>query len=275
VGLPRRLAYYIERETGEEYWDDMWDTTTLPLLLQVAGESRLTGFLEHHIQAGARVLEAGCGLGQYVRYFSERGVDITGVDYAPQAVARHREAYPDSDVRIGDVEQLDFPDDSFDVYISIGLIEHYRDGPAALLTEARRVVKPHGHILLSTPYLNGARLLLARRFRGQMERVRRRGGVFYQWAFSAAELDSVLATSGFRVWDRDLYNVGKGARMVRSLLTPHDKAIDTRLRAQAGKHAAVDAQPTARSRGHRALLAHPISLHGFAHMQVVSAENVV
>jgi SAM-dependent methyltransferase len=258
----RRLAYYVEHHTDAEYWDSVWDTSTMDGLLASARISPLTAFLERHIGPCDRTLEAGCGLGQYVRHFSEHGVQITGVDYAEAAIGRHLQLFPESDVRVGDVENLPFPDDSFDVCISLGLVEHYEHDPSPLLAEARRVLAPGGRLLLSVPYLNASRAVLAPRFRAHMEAIRRDGGEFYQWAFSRRALDGILRRAGFTVTDRGLYDVGKGVRLVGGLFG----------RASPAAPAAPEPVPPPSSLPLRRAVAHnALALRTFAHMQIVCA----
>jgi SAM-dependent methyltransferase len=264
--LRRREPLAYNRATADnQFWTEHWASETLTHLLEVAETSPLTGFVSSYVRTGRRVLEGGCGLGQYVRYFGRQGVDIVGVDFSGPAIARHREEFPDSDVREADLEALPFEDGSIDVYISLGVIEHAEHGAAAILSEARRVLAADGDLLLSTPYLNLSRRLLRRRIEREQQAARDAGASFYQYAFDAPTLDAILAEAGFRVVERFRYDPGRGVRDVRSLIA--------RGRASARRVNAQNASPRHRGRLVRSLLYSPPVLATFAHMQIVSARR--
>src|SRR3954451_17322753 len=157
-----RIAYH-RRAPSAEYWSEQWERESFDRLLEVARHSPLTRYLEREIRPGDRVLEGGCGLGQYVHHFASRGVDISGIDYSRVAVEKHLALNPGSQVVVGDLGDLPFPDASFDVYVSLGVLEHYEDGPAGILAEARRVLVDDGRLIASVPYLSISRRLLRSR----------------------------------------------------------------------------------------------------------------
>jgi SAM-dependent methyltransferase len=257
-----RLAFF--RATPDAaFWSAHWSRESLDHLLAVAEASPLTRFVERHVRPGDRVLEGGCGLGQYVLYFGRRGVRITGVDFSDEAVAVHRALHPTSDMRVADLAELPFDAGEFDAYVSLGVVEHYRDGGAAILREARRLLKPSGRLILSVPYLNLSRRLLRRRIERREGSLAARGGEFYQYAFTERALDDLLRDAGFLVIDRSYYDVGRGVRDTRSLLArrraPHEP-VHRRTR-----------RPQQRGAAKAALLYAAPTLRTFAHMQIVAA----
>ena len=96
---------------------------------------------------GLRVLEIGVGLGADHQRFAEAGADLWGIDLTERAVehTRHRLAAfgLTSHLAVGDAEHLDFPDDSFDLVYSWGVLHHSPDTPKAI-AEVWRVLKPGG-----------------------------------------------------------------------------------------------------------------------------------
>ena len=260
------LAYFRQR-ADEGFWSRQWAQTSLADLLAVAEVSAITRFLERHVQPGRRVVEGGCGLGQYVAYFQRQGVRIVGVDYSESALAAHRERFPESDLCRADLAELPFDDQSFDVYISLGVIEHYDDCGRAILAEAERVLAADGCLLLSTPYLNYSRRLLRSSIERRQAAIAHAGGDFYQYAFRERALDGILEEAGFSVRERSYYDPGRGLRDVRALRPRRTCAT----RAGGGTPAVQGPLPPRRGRLAHSLLYSRPSLRTFAHMQIVSA----
>jgi SAM-dependent methyltransferase len=96
----------------------------------------------------ARVLDAGCGSGRNMIEFSSLGT-VTGIELSETSVAlaRGREA---GEIVSGSVLEMPFPDDSFDLAVSLDVIEHLEDDLTAL-RELRRTVAPGGALLVTVP----------------------------------------------------------------------------------------------------------------------------
>jgi SAM-dependent methyltransferase len=166
-------------------------------LLGIARASPLTDLIERYLPRAGRVLEAGCGLAQYVLLLRERGRAAAGVDWSLEAVrAGARAGAP---VAVMDLRALAVATGCIAAYLSLGVVEHDPAGPDAILEEAARVVPPGGTLLLSVPYWNGVRRLAAPLLRRQARMTREAGGQFYQYAFTRRELGGVLAAHGFAV----------------------------------------------------------------------------
>jgi SAM-dependent methyltransferase len=100
---------------------------------------------------GLRVLEIGCGMGTDGAQFAKAGAIYTGIDLTDAAVELARKRFQVSglkgEFRVADAERLDFPDASFDLVYSHGVLHHTPDIEAAV-REIHRVLKPGGRAMV-------------------------------------------------------------------------------------------------------------------------------
>lgn len=115
---------------------------------------RLRFFSRHfRLQAGERVLDAGCGCGRLVPVIGEAiGADgrLVELDFAPGMLETGRgKPHADNVVFVlGDVHCLRLPDDEFDKVIALALLPHIDDKVIAL-KEFRRVLRPGGLLVIA------------------------------------------------------------------------------------------------------------------------------
>jgi len=95
------------------------------------------------IGEGTRVLDVGCGSGEFCAMVAERGGIPSGIDAAEGMIEVARSRLPDADLRVGAMESLPWPDDSFDVVTGFNSFQFAADIRVAL-AEAKRAAKPGG-----------------------------------------------------------------------------------------------------------------------------------
>jgi SAM-dependent methyltransferase len=105
-------------------------------------------YLRPMLPPGGNAVEIGAGSGRLlIRLGQERTYRLVAVDYAPYAVRAVRENLRRSGLRgealFGDALALPFADRSFDVVLSGGLLEHFRE-PGLVISEMARVLRPGG-----------------------------------------------------------------------------------------------------------------------------------
>jgi SAM-dependent methyltransferase len=100
------------------------------------------------VPSGVRILDAGCGTGRNMQEFAALG-PVAGVDPSPDAIEFCRRRGIEGVTR-GTIEELAFPDGSFDLVVATDVLEHLRDDRAAL-RELRRVATPGAHLLCTVP----------------------------------------------------------------------------------------------------------------------------
>lgn len=89
--------------------------------------------------AASSLLDVGTGSGLFAEAFSKRGLEVAGVDDAPEMLDLARAHVPGGDFKRGRAEALPYGDASFDL-VFLGLVLHETD-PILALREARRVAR--------------------------------------------------------------------------------------------------------------------------------------
>lgn len=97
---------------------------------------------------GARLLDLGCGSGEFLLSARDAGWDVVGVDFDSKAVEVGRQK--GLDVRMGGVEVLDPSVEKFDVITLSHVIEHVHQ-PVEVLKYCYSLLKPDGFLWLETP----------------------------------------------------------------------------------------------------------------------------
>ncbi len=195
-----RLVWYAQ-PADEAYWDRHWADKVRPDYFEEARRARLVDLELGRVvldafEQGGPVLEAGCGAGWWVAALQAHGYDIDGIEYSAPLVARINDVDPELPVRCADATALDRPDGHYRSYLSLGVMEHRREGPAVFLAEAFRLLAPGGRAVISVPSFGPLR-----RAKG---RLRRYGSPvqappFYQYGFQTAEFSRLVADAGFQI----------------------------------------------------------------------------
>jgi len=132
--------YTREARASAEYFDEIerrryrWHYHLAELFASLQGK-------------GGKLLEIGCGIGVDSVQLARAGFEVTAVDLTDAAIDVARRFATARDVsidfRTANAEGLDFPDETFDVVYSFGVLHHTPDVERAV-EEVRRVLKPGG-----------------------------------------------------------------------------------------------------------------------------------
>lgn len=116
--------------------------------------------LRHIKNKDVKILEAGCGLGEVVKYLHDAGYENTyGIEINSDVVAFLNQRYPELKITHGDILQMPYSKNFFDVILSYGVIEHFPEGPSRPLQAMFNVLKPGGIAVITVPSFNLIRKL--------------------------------------------------------------------------------------------------------------------
>ena len=192
----------------KQAWDENWKPHEVERLLEIFEYPRVKKQLklyEKYLPMNEKILEGGCGLGPYLIYLHRRGYDITGVDYNKKPLEKIKEYDSSLNVEVMDVRDLSFSNASFGGYLSLGVIEHFPEGPENVIEEANRVLKPSGIFIVQVPIMNiflmlkyPLELLKRNKF---IRKVLGKENKCYYWQqyFKAGKLKKLLQKRGFEV----------------------------------------------------------------------------
>jgi SAM-dependent methyltransferase len=120
-----------------------------PSQVWTPGLERRLGLIREHVHLeNKRILDAGCGVGAFVRRLREFSPDVYGFDVERESVLRGVEEVPNLMLGVG--ERLPYKDGTFDVILMHEVLEHVDDDLQAL-REARRVLASGGRLVIFCP----------------------------------------------------------------------------------------------------------------------------
>lgn len=142
-----------------EYYEELWQH--LPEQLTPPDWELRRAFLLAHARTGDRVLDIGCGQGEFTALLAAAGTAVLGIDVADAALDRARSRHPGVDFRRVEADgRLSLDDNSFDLVWASEVIEHIPD-TGRWLSEVRRVLVPGGRLLVTTPAHDRLRVAVA------------------------------------------------------------------------------------------------------------------
>jgi 2-polyprenyl-3-methyl-5-hydroxy-6-metoxy-1,4-benzoquinol methylase len=148
----------------------------------------------------SKILDLGCGVGIYVLALQRRHYDVEGIDYSEELVSAAKKNYPELKIFYQDATKTHYEDESFDIILSLGVVEHSESGPELFLKEIHRLLKNKGKLLISVPFFNllwKLRMIISNPF--NPDKLKRESSHFYQYRFTRNEFILLLRNAGFKV----------------------------------------------------------------------------
>jgi ubiquinone/menaquinone biosynthesis C-methylase UbiE len=136
-----------------------------------------------------KVLDIGCWTGQFEKVASKYTKEIWGIDPGIEAIKIAKGLVPDAEFKVGNALHLKFKNNSFETVTILDVIEHIpKNTEEKCLKEIKRVLKPNGHLIISTPNAHLLSILLDPAF-----------FLLDHRHYSEKKLKNLLINSGFKV----------------------------------------------------------------------------
>jgi SAM-dependent methyltransferase len=200
------MAYKLFGPAGQiednEGLGQSWREESVEERIALCRIQTIASYFLKFLPKSGKILEAGCGLGRWIFYLKSHGYDITGVELNKTAVDLIHNYDPECPVEQGDVLNLGFSDNYFDAVISLGVMEHFIEGPDAALKETKRVLKNNGLLLLTLPTLNFIRMFFSHPLMDLKKMIKKALGrklSFYEYRYSKREFTKYLKKFNFEI----------------------------------------------------------------------------
>lgn len=139
------------KEYYEKYWTRDSDVSDHDVTTPER-KHRLLQTLNKYCKSGETVLDLGCGGGKFTAWIKEAGFEATGMDISKTAVAMAQREYPDGNFKTLNTDgSIPAEDQTFGAVWCSEVIEHILEVDN-FLKEVKRVMKPGGILILTTPY---------------------------------------------------------------------------------------------------------------------------
>lgn len=190
-----------------EVWSQFWKGLTPESEIQMWDFYGLRHWITKYVPREGKVIEAGCGLGRYVFYLSIFGIDIEGIDFEQNTIDYLNNWKEEKNLTgkfiTGDVTKLPYEGSSLSGYISLGVIEHFIEGPQRPLAEAYRVLRPGGVAIITTPsksfsyYLQRIIIEKTKSFVKKIKNKNYKSRPFFQYFYNKKQLKQFVEKEGF------------------------------------------------------------------------------
>lgn len=144
-----------------------------------------------------RILDIGCGSGRDALIFQGMEAEVTGIDFCNSLLEIAKANAPLVDFQLMDIEDMDFPDETFDAAWAACSLAHIpKASLPKVLKNIHRILEEEGYFYLALKKGTGERVELDERYEGTVQKF---------WAYyEADELKKFLYDAGFNILAFDL-----------------------------------------------------------------------
>lgn len=194
----KRLVLLGEK-SSPAFWDKHWSIDDFRIKIE---ENKNNSFVLENTRrflSEGKILEGGCGMGKILYCLHNNGYTAYGVDFAKKTVRKINKCFPELNVFPGDVRYIQFKDNFFDGYWSLGVIEHFFEGYDSIVREMHRVLKRGGFLFVTYPFMSPLRKLKAKLKLYRNFKNTDKSDNFYQFVLDPLYVKNDLKKHGFKL----------------------------------------------------------------------------
>jgi glycosyltransferase involved in cell wall biosynthesis/2-polyprenyl-3-methyl-5-hydroxy-6-metoxy-1,4-benzoquinol methylase len=171
---------------------------------QATARLYLSEIRRYHGFESGRLLEVGCGDGDFLVLAEAAGWQVTGIEYSPDACKIAQQRLKNGKVSCGELQQAGLASEQFDLCVVSDVIEHVRS-PLDFLQEIHRVLKPGGTLFIATPSIDSwsARFLRQKWMEFKAEHLTYFDGQTLQTALFKSGFCDVIVQPGWKILNFD------------------------------------------------------------------------
>jgi ubiquinone/menaquinone biosynthesis C-methylase UbiE len=140
---------------------------------------------------GSHILDLGCGGGRDAKFFTEKGLKVTGIDSSSVLIKLARKEAPIATFKCIDLLKMNFPKNSFDgIWAEAVLLHLKRKDVSKALKKLHNILRKHGYIYVRVKQGKGEAYV--------KEKLSGWQGRFYTY-FSKREIETLLKKEGFKI----------------------------------------------------------------------------
>lgn len=216
--MKKSVSTLYKTTSVREEWEKIWSERNVgsEIAASQVQFSEIASRIFPLLDENDKILEGGCGLGRFLISIMTQGYDIQGIDYVESALRSVKDYAPDARIVVGDVQFLPYPSNTFDLYLSLGVVEHIIAGPEVGLSEAHRVLKNGGLLFITGPCIMTT--LPFKVFKAVSNRVSALktlvpSGIkfegttdeFFEYHYTISQMSDFITEAGYRILDRDYF----------------------------------------------------------------------
>ena len=143
-----------DKDSQRRFWN-AWDTKYLETVSEetLRRGTEVLGILSSLKLERPRILEIGCGTGDFLAEAQACGCEVAGIEYSPFAAREANERLGGEFVRCGSIDTVSVPPAAYDAVVFFDVIEHMRS-PRSFLERVYEALRPGGVVALVTPSLD-------------------------------------------------------------------------------------------------------------------------
>jgi SAM-dependent methyltransferase len=158
----------------------------------IRGDNRLK-VINKYIYKYSKVVDMGCGPGDWVHKMNSSGFSCAGVDFSEKLYYLSKNRYPKYKFYCNDIRDTSIDSNSIDAVISWGVVEHDEKGIESALIEFFRILKNKGTIIITVPY-DDSKARIASKYQTSSH-----GTKFFQYFLNELDIETATIRSNLEL----------------------------------------------------------------------------